>query len=69
MTANPTDVTALPSDCATSPALDGYEERIATEIMRRLVRDWDRLQKPGAAIPETEGWFPPGRPGRGCEDC
>lgn len=48
---------------------DGYEEGVAAEIMRRLAKDWSRLQKPDAAIPETEGWFPPSRPRRGCEDC
>lgn len=25
-------------------------------------------QKP-AALPETDDWFPPSRPRRGCEDC
>ncbi len=69
MTANSTDRNAHPSDRTTAPSLDGYEERVATDIIRRLARDWGRLQKPGAAIPETEGWFPPSRPRRGCEDC
>ena len=49
--------------------VDADEEGIAAEIMGRLAKDWSLLQKPGAAVPETEGWFPPSRPRRGCEDC
>ena len=26
-------------------------------------------RKPAAPILETDGWFPPSRPRRGCEDC
>ncbi len=25
--------------------------------------------KPAAVLLETDGWFPPSRPRRGCEDC
>jgi hypothetical protein len=49
--------------------VNGYEEQIATEIMQRLATDWSLFRKPGALVPETEGWFPPSRPRRGCEDC
>ena len=48
---------------------DDNEEGCAAKMMRRLAKDWSLLQKPDAAILETEGWFPPSRPRRGCEDC
>jgi hypothetical protein len=69
MKAKLTDRKAHPSDCTATHPVDGYEEQIATEILERLATDWSLLQKPGALVPETDGWFPPSRPRRGCDDC
>ena len=69
MTAKLTDRNLQPSDRNVAHPGAGCEEGVAAEIMKRLAEDWNRLQKPDAAIPETEGWFPPSRPRRGCEDC
>ena len=52
---------AEPNDADSGP--------VAWEIIGRLARDWSRLQKAGSPLPETEGWFPPSMPRRGCEDC
>jgi predicted nucleic acid-binding protein len=48
---------------------DDNEEGSAAKMIRRLAKNWSLLQKPDAAILETEGWFSPSRPPRGCEDC
>jgi hypothetical protein len=43
-----------------------YEAAVG-EIINRLSDRWRVSGKP--ALPETEDWFPPSRPRRGCEDC
>ena len=69
MTAKLTDRNMHPSDRNLAHHGDENEESGAAKMIRRLAKDWSLLQKPDAAILETEGWFPPSRPRRGCEDC
>jgi hypothetical protein len=48
---------------------DDAHEAVAAQIIGRLAKDWSLLQKRGAPLPKTEGWFPPRMPPRGCPDC
>ena len=44
-------------------------EAAITDIINPTGKGWCAPRKPAARILETDGWFPPSRPGRGCEDC
>jgi hypothetical protein len=49
------------------PGEADYEAAVA-EIIAQLTSGWRISEKP-ATLPQTEDWFPPSRPRRGCEDC
>jgi hypothetical protein len=44
-------------------------EAAVTNIINRSGKGPCAPRKPASAILETDGWFPPSRPRRGCEDC
>ena len=44
-------------------------EVAVTDIINPPGKGWCAPGKPAARILETDGRFPPSRPGRGCEDC
>ncbi len=56
------------SACQNLPDDTGYETAVA-EIIDRLSKSWRVSEKPAAPLQQTDGWFPPSRPRRGCEDC
>jgi hypothetical protein len=57
----------LPADKNLSSDAD-YEAAVA-KIIGEVTKRWRVLEEPASAIPSTDGWFPPSRPQRGCEDC
>lgn len=50
------------------PGEADYEAAVA-EIIAQLTSGWRISEKPAASLPQTDDWFAPNRPRRGCEDC
>ena len=48
---------------------DANCEAAVTDIVNCTSKGPCASRKPAAPILETDGWFPPSRPRRGCEDC
>jgi hypothetical protein len=44
-------------------------EAAVPKIIGDLNKRWRVPEKPASTIPSSDGWFPPSRPRRGCEDC
>lgn len=67
MRTEPTDE-SVPAAGQNPPAEAGYEAAVA-KIIAQLTASWRVSDKTAAPLPQTDGWFPPNRPRRGCEDC
>ena len=51
------------------PQKDADFAKPVTDITNRTGQGPRASRKPAVPILETDGWFPPSRPRRGCEDC